>query len=77
MTDMDLAVVIGIVATIVCMTTVVRTWHDKEIDTQAALMIGIAVTLLVACAVVSYNEEKTENYTQDCACSCDCCGRSS
>lgn len=73
---MTLAVAIGIVLTIVCVTMVLRTWHDKEVDTWAALMIGIAVTFIVACAVVSYNEEKTENYNQDCACSCECCERS-
>lgn len=72
---MDTAVMIGIVLTIFLVTTVIRTCHDKEVDTQAALTIGIAVTLLVACAVVSYNEEETED-TQDCVCSCECCGRS-
>lgn len=72
---MNTAVALGIVLTIFLVTTVIRTCHDEEIDTQAALTFGIAVTLLVACAVVSYNEEETED-TQDCVCSCDCCERS-
>lgn len=73
---MNLAVVVGIVSIIVCMAAVIRTWHDKEMDTQAVLMIGIAVTFLVAGVVVLYNEEKTENYNQNCTCSCEYCGGS-
>lgn len=73
---MNLAVVVGIVSIIVCMAAVVRTWHDKEIDTRAALMIGIVVTFLVVGAVVLDNKEKIEDYNQNCTCSCECCGGS-
>lgn len=78
---MILAVAIGIVLTIVCVTTVLRTWYDKEVDNQTALMVGIVgitVIYLVVGAVVlcSYFESKPEDYTQDCVCSCECCERS-
>lgn len=77
MTDMDLAVAIAIVSTIVCLAVTVRACYNDEVDNLGMLMIGIAVTSLVAAGVVLYNEEKTNNYTQDCVCSCECCGRSS
>ena len=78
---MILAVAIGIVLTIVCVTTVLRTWYDKEVDNQTALVVGIVgitVIYLVVSAVVlcSYFESIPEDYTQDCACSCECCERS-
>lgn len=75
---MILAVAIGIVLTIVCVIMVLRTWYDKEVDNQTALMVEIAVIYLVVSAVVliSYFESKPEDYTQDCVCSCECCERS-
>lgn len=78
---MILAVAIGIVLTIVCVTTVLRTWYDKEVDNQTALVVGIVgitVIYLVVSAVVlcSYFESNPENYNQDCTCSCECCERS-
>lgn len=72
---MNLAVVIVIASTLVCVAVTVRACYNDEGDNLVLLMIGIAVTLLVACAVVSYNEEESED-TQDCACSCECCERS-
>ena len=75
---MILAVAVGIVLTIVCVIMVLRTWYDKEVDNQTALMVGIAVIYLVVSAVVlcSYFGSKPEDYTQDCVCSCECCERS-
>lgn len=77
MTNMNLAVVVGIVSIIVCVTVMARVLYDEEIVSGEALMFGIAATLLVAGAVVlyvvSYNEEETEDYAQDCVCSCECC----
>lgn len=77
---MNLAVVISIVSIIVCVTAVAKNVYDNEVVSGEALAFAIAAVLLVAGAivlyVVSYNEEETGNYTQDCACSCECCERS-
>ena len=73
---MNTAVVIVIASTLVCVAVTVRACYNDEVDILALLMIGIAVTFLVMGVVVLHNEEKTKDYTQDCACSCECCERS-
>ena len=73
---MNTAVVIVIASTLVCVAVTVRACYNNEVDNLALLMIGIAVTFLVAGAIALHNEECPEDYTQDCACSCECCERS-
>ena len=73
---MNLAVVVGIVL-IGFMAVIIIAWDDEEIAGEA-LMAATVVAFLVAEAVVlcTYYESKPEDYTQDCVCSCECCGRS-
>ena len=69
---MKSAVVVSIVL-IVCMAVIIIAWDAGE-----ALMAATVAAFLVAGAVVlcTYYESKPEDYTQDCVCSCECCGRS-